>query len=85
MALCARPETGRDTIRRVVHEPEEPEMCLNCGCGTPEDRRGDDANITSDDLRKAAEANGQSLDETVRNLRTGLDELGQGQAASGAA
>jgi hypothetical protein len=56
-------------------------MCLNCGCGTPEDRHGDDSNITVEDLRAAAEANGQSLDDTVRNVRSSLDQVEQGQAA----
>jgi hypothetical protein len=50
-------------------------MCLNCGCGTPEDRHGDDANITTSDLQAAADANGQTLEQTVANLRTGLDTL----------
>jgi len=59
-------------------------MCLNCGCGAPEDRHGDDSNITASDLREAAQANGQSLDETVRNMRAGLDQMGGGSAESGA-
>jgi hypothetical protein len=50
-------------------------MCLNCGCGAPEDRHGNDKNITADDLRQAAKANGQDLDETVRNVRAGLDQV----------
>lgn len=56
-------------------------MCLNCGCGAPEDRHGDEANITSDDLRKAAEVNGQTLDDTVRNLRSSLDQVEQANSA----
>ena len=56
-------------------------MCLNCGCGTPEDRHGDEANITADDLRQAADANGQTLDDTVRNLRDSLDKVGQASPA----
>ncbi len=51
-------------------------MCLNCGCGAPEDRHGDDQNITAGDLRAAAKVNDQSLDETVQNMRAGLDQLG---------
>ncbi len=59
-------------------------MCLNCGCGVPEDRHGDDANITAADLRAAADANGQTMDETVQNLTTSLSGLGTnaGDAAS---
>jgi hypothetical protein len=43
-------------------------MCLNCGCGEPNDRHGNDANITMDDLRKAGEANGQDVDQTMANI-----------------
>ena len=43
-------------------------MCLNCGCGKPDDDHGNDANITMDDLRKAGEANGQDVDQTVANI-----------------
>ena len=43
-------------------------MCLNCGCGKPEDRHGDDANITMDDLRKAGDANDQDLDQVMANI-----------------
>jgi hypothetical protein len=53
-------------------------MCLNCGCGAPEDRHGDDDNITAGDLREAAKANGQSLDETVENMRASLDQVSSG-------
>jgi len=31
-------------------------MCMSCGCGTPNDTHGDDANITYDDLQAAARA-----------------------------
>jgi hypothetical protein len=57
-------------------------MCLNCGCGAPEDRHGDDQNITAGDLRAAANANDQSLDETVRNIRAGLDQMDGGSQDS---
>lgn len=80
--LCVKREADHDTTRRAVHQPEESDMCLNCGCGTPDDRHGDDANITTGDLRAAAEANGQSLDETVRNVRTSLDQVSQGEVTS---
>lgn len=43
-------------------------MCMNCGCGQPDDAHGNDANITADDLRRAAETNGQSLAETIENI-----------------
>ena len=43
-------------------------MCMNCGCGKPEDRHGNDANITMDDLRKAGEANDQDVDQVMANI-----------------
>ena len=43
-------------------------MCLNCGCGEPNERHGKDANITLEDVRRAGEANGQSGEESLRNM-----------------
>lgn len=60
-------------------------MCMNCGCGAPEDRHGDPANITRSDLERAAEANGQTLEETIRNITQAGEQLRQGQASQGQA
>lgn len=43
-------------------------MCLNCGCGEPNERHDSEANITLDDVRRAGEANGQSIEESLRNM-----------------
>jgi hypothetical protein len=43
-------------------------MCMNCGCGKPNDDRGKAANITADDLQEAARANGQTLRESVQHI-----------------
>jgi hypothetical protein len=51
-------------------------MCLNCGCGEPETRH-EATDITADDVRKAAA--GKPLDETLKNIRTGLDSMGRSQ------
>jgi hypothetical protein len=51
-------------------------MCLNCGCGEPETRH-QATDITADDVRKAAA--GKPLDQTVQNIRTGLDLMGRSQ------
>lgn len=64
-------------------------MCLNCGCGEPETRH-QPTDITADDVRKSAA--GKPIDQTVRNIRTGLDTMSSqgremsssGQARSGA-
>ncbi len=50
-------------------------MCLNCGCGRPNDDRGNPANITADHLRRAAEANGQSLRESAQHIVEGVERL----------
>jgi hypothetical protein len=51
-------------------------MCLNCGCGEPETRHKE-TDITAEDVRNAAAGN--SLDQTVQNMRTSLDKMGQSQ------
>lgn len=43
-------------------------MCMNCGCGQPNEDHGNEANITADDLRRAAEANDQSLRESAHHI-----------------
>ncbi len=51
-------------------------MCLNCGCGEPETRH-QDTDITADDVRKASAD--RPMDQTVQNMRAGLDKMGQSQ------
>ena len=55
-------------------------MCMNCGCGEPE-KRHQPTDITSDDLQRAAEGSGISLDEATANLRSSLDKVDQSQEA----
>ena len=50
-------------------------MCMNCGCGKPDDDHGVIANITAHDLRRAGEANGQSMRTSAVNILSSLDEL----------
>lgn len=45
-------------------------MCANCGCGIPEDKHGDERNITWSQIVSAAEANGQSPAEATQNIQT---------------
>ena len=52
-------------------------MCLNCGCGEPETRH-QETDITADDVRKAAA--GKPMDQTIQNVRAGLDKVGQSQS-----
>ena len=53
-------------------------MCLDCGCGEPNDRHGDDRHITMDDVKAAAAASEISVDEAARNIADGVR---QAQAA----
>jgi hypothetical protein len=47
-------------------------MCLDCGCGEPNERHGDDRHITMDDVKGAAEASEISVDEAARNIADGV-------------
>ena len=61
-------------------------MCLNCGCGQPNEDHGNSANITADDLKAAGEANGQSLRESAQHVIESLALLeSSGQDSSGLA
>ena len=50
-------------------------MCLNCGCGKPDESHGNPANITAEDLRRAGRANGQSMETSARNILAGVEQL----------
>ena len=43
-------------------------MCMNCGCGQPHEDHGKKANITAADLRRAGEANDQTLRESAQHI-----------------
>jgi hypothetical protein len=50
-------------------------MCMNCGCGRPNDDMGKPDNITAGDLQKAADANGQSLRESAQHILESVELL----------
>ena len=56
-------------------------MCLNCGCGEPNEKHGNEANISLDDVRRAGETNGQTIEESLRNMGMAARQVvsGQGQ------
>ena len=56
-------------------------MCLDCGCGEPNERHGDDRHITMDDVKAAAQASEISIDEAARNI---VDGVRQAQSAGSA-
>lgn len=49
-------------------------MCLNCGCGMPDEDHGNPKNITTKTLQEAADANTQNLEQTKRNMMEGLQK-----------
>jgi hypothetical protein len=58
-------------------------MCMNCGCGEVDQRHGNDANLVTEDVRRAADAAGLDMSATVRNLQDSLQKMGA-EAAVGA-
>ncbi|MEP6638347.1 MAG: hypothetical protein ABJC39_03280 [Chloroflexota bacterium] len=55
-------------------------MCLNCGCGEPNERHHP-TDITRDDLQRAADGGEMSLEEAARNVATSSEQLAGGQPA----
>lgn len=51
-------------------------MCLSCGCGEPNERHGDDRNITQDDIDAAAAAAEISAAEVITNISSGSTGVG---------
>ena len=47
-------------------------MCLSCGCGEPNEGHGNPANITYDDLVKAADSEGITVEQAADNIKAGL-------------
>jgi hypothetical protein len=50
-------------------------MCLNCGCLRAHDDMGKpEVNITYEDVKRAADANGMTVDETLAMIATTSDK-----------
>ena len=43
-------------------------MCMNCGCGKPNDDMGNADNITYDELQRAAKAGGTDPEPAADNI-----------------
>jgi hypothetical protein len=56
-------------------------MCLDCGCGEPNERHGDDRHITMDDVKAAAEASEISVDQAARNIADGVQQAQSARSA----
>ncbi|HXF73864.1 MAG TPA: hypothetical protein VNO79_14800 [Actinomycetota bacterium] len=48
---------------------------MTCGCGEPHEDHGDAANITYEDLRKAADAAQISVQEAVENIQATMAKV----------
>ena len=49
-------------------------MCLNCGCHLAHDQHGDKANITYEDLKRAADSNKMGVAESLRMMLETAEE-----------
>ena len=49
-------------------------MCMNCGCGAP-DERHHPTDIIREDLQRAADGGGITLQEAARNLQMATQQL----------
>jgi hypothetical protein len=58
---------------------------MSCGCGEPNNKHGDDRNITQDDLNQAAQAAKISPDKAAHNIVDSYHQMsgGHGQQAMG--
>ena len=55
-------------------------MCLNCGCGEP-DTRHQPTDITREDVERAAQGGGVSVDKAIANLSDSLSKLDTGKTS----
>ena len=53
-------------------------MCMSCGCGSPNDTKGDSRNITQDDLNNAAQAANITPEQAVQNIVDTSQQMGLG-------
>lgn len=58
-------------------------MCLSCGCKQPNEKHGNDANITMNDVEAAAKAGEVSTLEAAQNIYDGVREFGKQTAGAG--
>jgi hypothetical protein len=49
-------------------------MCLNCGCHLAHDPHGSDANITYEDVKRAADVNGMGVAESLAMMLETAEE-----------
>jgi hypothetical protein len=62
--------TGRGRIQiPTIQRKGGIDVCANCGCGIPEDKHGDDRNITWSEITRSAEANEMSPAQAIQNMQ----------------
>jgi hypothetical protein len=61
-------------------------MCLDCGCGEPNESHGDARHITMDSIQSAAQASEITVEEAIKNISAGLRQAqsSPGQTSSAA-
>ena len=47
-------------------------MCLSCGCGEPHEDHGNEDAITYEDLKKAADSEGITVEQAADNIKASL-------------
>lgn len=56
-------------------------MCMSCGCGSPNDTKGDSRNITQDDLNNAAKAANITPEQAAQNIVEASQQMGSGYSS----
>ena len=56
-------------------------MCMSCGCGSPNDTKGDSRNITQDDLNNAAQAANITPEQAAQNIVDTSQQMGFGYSS----
>jgi hypothetical protein len=69
LAVSWRRSEGRLSVAITEPSEEGKPMCANCGCGVPEDKHGDDRNISWSEVVASAEANSISPAEAIQNMQ----------------
>ncbi len=49
-------------------------MCMNCGCGEP-DERHQPTDITREDFQRAADGSGATLEQATKNMTASLESI----------
>lgn len=55
---------------------------MSCGCGQPNEKHGDDANITYEQLQRAAEAAGTDPESAADNIHDLAKKVRDGSVAA---